>query len=53
MKLNAPNGCIVLIVLCFRADAFHFKTVTSVTNDVIMKYNSVCVYLMHSERQGK
>jgi hypothetical protein len=43
--------CILTLILCFRVYAFDFKTVTMVTKDVIMKYNSVCVYLLHSDSQ--
>jgi hypothetical protein len=38
-------------MLIFQVNAFSFETVTNVIKDVIMKYNSVCVYLMHSDHQ--
>ena len=47
-------ACISLIfsvMFIFRVNAFSFETVADVTKDVIMKYNSVCVYLMHSDHQ--
>jgi hypothetical protein len=43
--------CILSVIFCFRVNAFDFQTVTKVTMDVIMKYNSDCVYLMYSENQ--
>lgn len=43
--------CILSVMLCFRVNAFDFHTVAQVTTDVIMKYNSACVYLMYSENQ--
>ena len=48
-------ACISLIfsvMFIFRVNAFSFETVTNVTKDVIMKYNSICVYLMHSDHQS-
>jgi hypothetical protein len=54
MQHLGSNACIIFIfsvMLIFRVNAFSFETVTKVTKDVIMKYNSICVYLMHSDHQ--
>lgn len=54
MQHLESSTCIIFIfsvMLMFRVNAFSFETVTKVTKDVIMKYNSICVYLMHSDHQ--
>lgn len=54
MQRLGSYSCIGLIfsaMFIFRVKAFSFEIVTNVTKDVIMKYNSVCVHLMHSDHQ--
>jgi len=54
MQRLGSYACISLIfsvMFIFRVNAFSFDTATNVTKDVIMKYNSACVYLMHSDHQ--
>lgn len=48
---DACIGFIFSVMLSLRANAFSLETVTHVTKDVIMKHNSICVYVMHSDRQ--
>jgi hypothetical protein len=48
---DARMICILSVMLCFQVNAFDFRTVTQITMDVSMKYNSACVYLMYSEKQ--
>jgi hypothetical protein len=54
MQHLESNACFIFIfsvMLTSQVNAFSFETVTKVTKDVIMKYNSICVYLMHSDNQ--
>jgi hypothetical protein len=54
MQHLGSYACISLIfsgMFFLRVNTFSFETVTSVTKDVFIKYNSICVYLMHSGHQ--
>ena len=54
MQRLGSYACISLIfsvMFIFRVNAFSFESVTNVTKDVIRKYHSVYVYLMHSDHQ--
>jgi hypothetical protein len=54
MQHLGSYACISLIfsvMFVLRVKAFSFETVISVTKDVIIKYNSICVYFMHSDHQ--
>jgi len=51
LESYAGISLIFSVMFFLRVNAFSFETVTSVTKDVIIKYNSICVYLMHSDHQ--